>query len=151
MIGLLQRVRDASVTIDNDITGAIDQGLLVLIGVERGDTQVQAERLAQRLLQYRVFADEQGKMNLNVQQIGGGVLLVPQFTLVADTDHGNRPGFSRAAEPALGQQLFAHLVAAMQHAWPQVETGRFGADMQVRLCNDGPVTISLTVPPDDNL
>ena len=91
MIGLLQRVRDASVTIDNDITGAIEQGLLVLVGVERGDTKVQAERLAQRLLQYRVFADEQGKMNLNVQQIGGGVLLVPQFTLVADTDHGNRP------------------------------------------------------------
>ena len=148
MIGLLQRVRDASVTVDNESIGAIDQGLLVLIGVERGDTKVQAERLAQRLLQYRVFADEQGKMNLNVQQIGGGVLLVPQFTLVADTDHGNRPGFSRAAEPAVGQQLFEHIVATMRQAWPHIETGQFGADMQVRLCNDGPVTISLTVPPE---
>ena len=151
MIGLLQRVRDASVTVEDEIIGAIDQGLLVLIGVERNDTTAQAERLAQRLLRYRVFADEQGKMNLNVQQISGGILLVPQFTLAADTDHGNRPGFSRAAEPAVGQQLFEHLVATMRQAWPQVETGQFGADMQVRLCNDGPVTISLTVSPDADL
>ncbi|MGI9307863.1 MAG: D-aminoacyl-tRNA deacylase [Gammaproteobacteria bacterium] len=151
MIGLLQRVRDASVTVNDETIGAIDQGLLILVGIEQGDTTVQAERLAQRLLQYRVFADQQGKMNLNVQQIGGGVLLVPQFTLVADTDQGNRPGFSRAAAPALSKQLFQHLVAAVRHTWPQVETGRFGADMQVRLCNDGPVTISLTVRPDDNV
>ena len=151
MIGLLQRVRDASVTVEDEIIGAIDQGLLVLIGVERNDTTAQAERLAQRLLRYRVFADEQGKMNLNVQQISGGILLVPQFTLAADTDHGNRPGFSRAAEPAVGQQLFEHLVATMRQAWPQVETGQFGADTQVRLCNDGPVTISLTVSPDADL
>jgi D-tyrosyl-tRNA(Tyr) deacylase len=147
MIGLLQRVREASVTVQGQTIASIDQGLLVLVGVETGDTERQAERLVQRLLQYRVFADDTGRMNLDVQQIDGGVLMVPQFTLVADTDHGNRPGFSHAASPETGRKLFEHAVEAMQQSWPKVAAGQFGADMQVRLCNDGPVTISLTVPP----
>ena len=149
MIGLLQRVSEASVSIDGEVAGAIGQGLLVLIGVERNDTPAQAERLAERLLNYRVFADEAGRMNLNVQQINGEVLLVPQFTLAADTSSGNRPGFSTAAEPDLGRQLFEHTVDAMRARWQQVETGRFGADMEVRLCNVGPVTLRLTVRPGD--
>jgi D-tyrosyl-tRNA(Tyr) deacylase len=149
MIGLLQRVRDASVTVEDQTIASIDQGLMVLVGIEKGDTERQADRLVQRLLNYRVFGDAEGRMNLNVQQISGGVLLVPQFTLAADTDHGNRPGFSHAAEPEAGRYLFEYVVKTMRLAWPRVETGRFGADMQVRLCNDGPVTISLTVRADD--
>ncbi len=148
MIGLLQRVREASVEVDGEIIATIEQGLVVLIGVEQGDGAGQAERLAQRLLQYRVFADAQGRMNLNVQQAGGSVLAVPQFTLAADTSQGNRPGFSRAADPEIAKQLFDHFVAAMRRAGQTVLTGRFGADMQLRLCNDGPVTFSLQVPPD---
>jgi len=148
MIGLLQRVTHARVEVDGEITGAIEQGLLVLVGVEQGDTAAQAERLAKRLLNYRVFADADGRMNLNVQQVGGGMLLVPQFTLVADTGQGNRPGFSRAADPATGQELFKKLVAAVRQAGLSPATGRFGADMQVSLCNDGPVTISLRVIPE---
>lgn len=127
--------------------GAIGQGLLVLIGVERGDTEQTAERLAERLLQYRVFADADGKMNRSVQDIGGQMLLVPQFTLAADTSRGNRPGFSRAAEPAEGKRLFERLVAALEHRQQAVETGQFGADMQVSLTNDGPVTFHLRVSP----
>lgn len=148
MIGLLQRVCDASVAVDGETIATIERGLVVLVGVEQGDGPGQAERLAQRLLQYRVFADAQGRMNLNVQQVGGGVLAVPQFTLAADTRQGNRPGFSRAADPETGKQLFDHFVAAMRHAGQVVATGRFGADMQLRLCNDGPVTFSLQVQPD---
>jgi len=147
MIGLLQRVSEASVEIDGKTVGSIAQGLLVLVGVEQGDADSQAERLAKRVANYRVFSDENGKMNLNVEQINGGVLIVPQFTLVADTDHGNRPGFSRAAEPETSRRLFDHMVAALRRTLVQVETGRFGADMQVTLCNDGPVTISLRVNP----
>lgn len=147
MIGLLQRVTHAQVEVDGEVIGAINQGLLVLVGVEQGDTSVQAERLAERLLNYRIFADADGRMNLNVTQIGGGLLLVPQFTLVADTDQGNRPGFSRAASPAIGQELFEVLVAAVRNSGQSVATGRFGADMQVSLCNDGPVTISLRIDP----
>lgn len=148
MIGLIQRAREASVEVDGEVIGAIGHGLVVLVGVEQGDGPAQADRLAQRLLQYRVFADAQGRMNLNVQQAGGGVLAVPQFTLVADTRQGNRPGFSRAADPETGKQLFDRLVAAMRQAGQAVATGRFGADMQLRLCNDGPVTFSLQVQPD---
>jgi len=147
MIGLLQRVTHARVEVDGEIIGKIEQGLLVLVGVEQGDTSAQAERLAERLLNYRVFADENGRMNLNVQQVRGGLLLVPQFTLVADTEQGNRPGFSRAAPPAIGQELFEVLIAAVRQSGQTVATGRFGADMQVSLCNDGPVTISLRIDP----
>ena len=147
MIGLLQRVREASVEVDGEIIAAIEHGLVVLVGVEQGDGTAQADRLAQRLLNYRVFADAEGRMNLNVQQVGGSVLAVPQFTLAADTSQGNRPGFSRAADPETGKQLFDHFVAAMRRAGQVVVTGRFGADMQLRLCNDGPVTFSLQVPP----
>jgi D-aminoacyl-tRNA deacylase len=148
MIGLIQRVSEASVEVDSEVIGAIGHGLVVLVGVEQGDTSAQADRLAQRVLGYRVFADAQGRMNLNVQDAGGSVLAVPQFTLAADTSQGNRPGFSRAADPETAKQLFERLVAAMRQAGQTVATGRFGADMQLRLCNDGPVTFSLQVRPD---
>ena len=147
MIGLLQRVREARVEIEGQVVGSIRQGLLVLVGVERGDGLSQTQRLAERLQNYRVFADKQGRMNLSVNQIGGAVLLVPQFTLAADTTQGNRPGFSRAADPAIGENLFAALVRTMQQSGLQVATGQFGADMQVYSCNDGPVTFSLRVAP----
>jgi len=127
---------------------AIGPGLVVLVGVERGDSPSGAERLAERLLAYRVFADDAGRMNRSVTDVEGDLLLVPQFTLVADTSHGNRPGFEPAAPPAEGQRLFAHLVSAAQARWPRVQTGRFGADMEVELVNSGPVTFSLRVPPD---
>ncbi len=145
MIGLLQRVRSASVVVDGQTIGNISRGLLVLVGIERDDTEARADRLLERLLGYRVFPDDQGKMNLGLQAIGGGLLLVPQFTLVADTAKGMRPSFSRGAEPALGQRLFDHLLvrARAQHAY--TESGRFGADMQVALVNDGPVTFWLQV------
>jgi D-tyrosyl-tRNA(Tyr) deacylase len=148
MIGLLQRVREARVEVAGEVIGSIKHGLLVLVGVEQGDTDTQARRLAERLLNYRVFADSHGRMNQNVQQVKGGLLLVPQFTLVADTDQGNRPGFSRAADPEISQNLFDLLVLAVQQSGQTVATGRFGADMQVSLCNDGPVTFSLRVNPE---
>ena len=143
MIGFLQRVSWARVEIGDDCIASIDAGLLVLVGVEQGDTSTQADRLAERLLNYRVFADTHGKMNLNVAQINGAVLLVPQFTLAADTRQGNRPGFSSAAAPDTGRQLFDELVAAMRQRGHSPCTGRFGADMQVSLCNDGPVSFWL--------
>ena len=148
MIGLLQRVTHAEVAIGGKTIAAINSGLLVLVGVERGDGAAQATRLAERLLNYRVFSDPEGRMNLNVEQIGGNILLVPQFTLAADTAQGNRPGFSKAADPATGEALFTALVAAVRQQLPLVEQGRFGADMAVSLVNDGPVTFSLRVPPD---
>lgn len=143
MIGLLQRVRSAQVDIDGETAGAIGRGLLVLVGVEQGDDRARTDRLLERLLGYRVFPDDAGKMNLSVRDIGGGLLLVPQFTLAADTDKGMRPSFTPAAAPALGRQLFDYLVqqARTQHA--PVEAGVFGADMQVTLTNDGPVTFWL--------
>ncbi len=147
MIGLLQRVTEASVTVDGAITGRIGPGLMVLVAVQRGDTPEQAERLAQRLLAYRVFEDDAGKMNLDVTQIGGGLLLVPQFTLAADTGRRNRPSFSHAADPALGRRLFDACVVAARARWDNVATGRFGANMDVRLLNQGPVTFWLEVPP----
>jgi D-tyrosyl-tRNA(Tyr) deacylase len=147
MIGLLQRVSSASVAVADETIANIGPGLLVLVGVERGDSAAEADRLAERLQKYRVFSDTAGKMNLSVADVKGEVLLVPQFTLAADTSSGNRPGFSNAAEPAVGMQLFEHLCTALRQRGQAVATGQFGADMQVRLCNEGPVTFRLRVPP----
>lgn len=145
MIGLLQRVSTASVTVDGEVIASIEQGLLVLVGVERNDTEAQADRLLERLLGYRVFADVNDKMNLSLKDVQGGLLLVPQFTLVADTQKGARPSFSSAAVPEQGQRLFGYLASQAQQHYPCVASGRFGADMQVALINDGPVTFSLHV------
>lgn len=143
MKGLLQRVSGARVEVAGEIVGAIDQGLLVLLAVEPGDTQAQADKLLKKLLNYRVFSDPQGKMNLSLADTGGGLLLVSQFTLAADTQSGLRPSFSTAAPPALAEALFDYVVAQAQRLHGQVATGRFGADMQVHLVNDGPVTFLL--------
>jgi len=145
MIGLLQRVSEASVTVDGETIGAIEQGLMVLVGVERNDTEAQADRLLQRLLGYRVFADADDKMNLSLKDVQGGLLLVPQFTLAADTQKGARPSFSSAAAPEHGQRLFDYFLAQAQQQHANVASGRFGVDMQVALINDGPVTFSLQV------
>lgn len=144
MIGLLQRVTQAKVEVDKQIVGEIGQGLLVLIGVQKGDSLQSVARMAERLLGYRVFADTAGKMNLSVTDINGGLLLVPQFTLAADTAKGMRPSFSSAAPPDIGQQLFDELVTITRQQHDKVATGEFGADMQVSLTNDGPVTFLLT-------
>lgn len=148
MIGLLQRVSQASVEIDGERVAAIGHGLLVLVGVQRGDTGREAGRLLERLLGYRVFPDEAGRMNRSVVEAGGGLLLVPQFTLAADTRSGTRPGFSTAAAPEEGRRLFGLLLAQARAQHNQVAAGQFGADMQVALVNDGPVTFSLEVRPD---
>ncbi len=147
MIGLLQRVTQASVTVADERLAAIGAGLLVLVGVERGDADAQARRLGERLAGYRVFADADGRMNLGVADAGGAMLLVPQFTLAADTTRGMRPGFGAAAEPAEAERLFARLVEAVRARGIPVETGVFGADMRVALVNDGPVTLRLRVAP----
>lgn len=147
MIALLQRVTQAQVQVDGKDTGRIGSGLLVLLGVERGDTEAQADRLLERLLTYRIFADDAGKMNLSLQDQRGGLLLVPQFTLAADTRRGTRPGFSSAATPEIGKQLFQYFVDRARQQHPEVATGIFGADMQVWLCNDGPVTFWLQATP----
>lgn len=147
MIGLLQRVSQACVRVDGDVVGQIGAGLLVLVAVERGDGPAQAQRLAERLVAYRVFEDAAGKMNRDVREAGGGLLLVPQFTLAADTAKGNRPSFSGAAIPATGQALFEHLVQEVAGRCPRVATGRFGADMSVSLVNEGPVTFWLRAAP----
>lgn len=147
MIGLLQRVSAARVEVEGECVGAIGPGLLVLVGVERGDTEAQAERLLQRLLGYRVFADAEGRMNLSVADIDGGLLLVPQFTLAADTAKGMRPSFTPAAPPAEGERLFGYLLGRAREHHARVDAGRFGADMQVSLTNDGPVTFWLQVGP----
>ncbi|MGQ9659185.1 MAG: D-aminoacyl-tRNA deacylase [Thermochromatium sp.] len=143
MIGLLQRVSEARVVVAGETVGAIGRGLLVLVGVQRGDDEVRTERLLERLLGYRVFPDAQERMNLSVRDIAGGLLLVPQFTLAADTKKGTRASFTSAAPPDEGKRLFDHLVERAQAAYPRVATGRFGADMQVELINDGPVTFWL--------
>lgn len=143
MIGLLQRVTEARASVAGETVGAIGRGLLVLIGIERGDTEMQAERLLERLLGYRVFPDAGGRMNLSVTDIGGGLLLVPQFTLPADTRKGMRPSFTPAAAPEEGRRLFDHLVTCARARHRDLATGRFGADMQVSLTNDGPVTFWL--------
>jgi D-aminoacyl-tRNA deacylase len=147
MIALLQRVSEASVKVDGNIVGCIDKGLMVLVCAERGDTEKQTDALLNRLLAYRVFNDENGKMNLSVSAVSGGLLLVPQFTLAADTNSGTRPSFSPAAPPDEGKRLFDHFVAQAKTKHPQVETGVFGADMKVALVNDGPVTFWLQVSP----
>ena len=143
MIGLLQRVQCASVRVEGELIARIDHGLLVLVGVSKGDEVAQADQLAARLLGYRVFADAAGRMNRSVLDVAGGLILVPQFTLAADTDSGTRAGFSTAAEPVRAKVLFEHLVQAVQRTLPGAQTGRFGADMQVALVNDGPVTFWL--------
>jgi len=143
MIGLLQRVRAARVEVDGHLVGAIERGLLVLVGVEQDDSEARADRLLQRLLGYRVFPDADGKMNLNVRDIGGGLLLVPQFTLAADTKKGMRPSFTPAAAPDDGERLFEYLADQARAHHAPVQTGVFGADMQVTLTNDGPVTFWL--------
>ena len=148
MIGLLQRVTEASVSIGGERVASIDRGLLVLVGVEKGDKGDQADRLLERILAYRVFPDAEGRMNLDLKAVQGGLLLVPQFTLAADTRKGNRPSFGPAAEPVEGERLFRHLAQrAAAHHQP-VGLGVFGADMQVALVNDGPVTFWLRVPPE---
>ena len=148
MIGLLQRVSAARVSVAGELVGSIAHGLLVLVGIERGDSEVQVDRLLERLLGYRVFADADGKMNLSVRDIAGGLLLVPQFTLAADTRKGMRPGFTSAATPEEGRRLFDLLVERARSMHAHVATGRFGADMQVSLTNEGPVTFWLQVAPD---
>jgi D-tyrosyl-tRNA(Tyr) deacylase len=148
VIGLLQRVSSARVEVGGQTVGAIQRGLVVLVCAERGDTEAHAERLLERLLNYRVFSDAQGKMNLSVRDVAGGLLLVPQFTLAADTRKGNRPSFTPAAPPETGRLLFEHMLQRAQATHPVVQAGRFGADMQVTLTNDGPVTIWLRIPPE---
>lgn len=144
MLALIQRVTQAQVSVDDQVVGAIGPGLLALVGIEPGDGNAQVQRLAQRLLAYRVFSDEQGRMNRSLSDTGGGLLLVSQFTLAADTRSGNRPGFSTAAPPDEAERVFNEFVdiCREKHA-PGVETGRFGAHMVVSLVNDGPVTFLL--------
>jgi D-tyrosyl-tRNA(Tyr) deacylase len=147
MIALIQRVAEARVIVNGNLVGEIPAGILALIGVERGDTESQARRLLQRLLAYRIFPDERDRMNLNVVQAGGGLLLVPQFTLAANTNSGNRPSFTPAAPPQEGERLFNRFVELARAEKSGIQTGIFGADMQVSLVNDGPVTFWLQVPP----
>lgn len=147
MMGLLQRVREARVEIDGAAVGRIGPGLLVLVCAERGDTAAEADRLLDKLLKLRIFADTAGKMNRSVQDVGGGLLLVSQFTLAADTRGGNRPSFTQAAAPEDGRRLYDHFVERARALHPVVETGRFAAEMQVHLVNDGPVTIPLRIAP----
>jgi len=152
MIALLQRVSEASVVVsenssDSKIAGAIGAGILALVAVEKGDTEVQADRLLERIVSYRIFEDESGRMNLNLRQSGGQLLLVSQFTLAADTNSGNRPSFTPAAEPAEARRLFDYLLESARAELGEVPSGCFGAHMQVSLINDGPVTFNLRVPP----
>lgn len=145
MKALIQRVSSASVTVDQHLVGAINTGLLVLLGVEKDDSEQQLKKLAEKVLKYRVFSDENRKMNLNVQQAGGALLVVSQFTLAADTNSGLRPSFSTAAHPELALQLYQDFVAYCRSLGVEVATGQFGADMQVALVNNGPVTFLLEV------
>jgi D-aminoacyl-tRNA deacylase len=145
MIGLLQRVSSAQIAVDEVEIGVIGRGLLVFIGIESGDTEAQADRLIERLLGYRVFEDAAGKMNLSLVQVSGGLMLVPQFTLAADTDKGARPSFCSAASPEVGRALFDYLANRAVARYSPVIRGRFGADMKVTLTNDGPVTFWLQV------
>ena len=147
MIALIQRVSEARVVVDGETVGAIGAGIVARVGVERGDGEAQARRLAEKVCAYRIFPDARGKMNLSLAQTGGGLLSVPQFTLAADTNSGLRPSFSSAAEPAEGERLFGRFVESARARVPGVATGRFGADMKVQLVNDGPVTFWLQVKP----
>lgn len=146
MIGLLQRVSEASVSVDGARVAAIGRGLMVLVGVEQGDAEAEADRLLERLLTYRVFPDAERRMNLDLGEVRGGLLLVPQFTLAADTRKGKRPSFTPAASPVEGERLFRYMCEAAARRHAPVATGVFGADMQVALVNDGPVTFWLQVP-----
>ncbi|WP_286237061.1 D-aminoacyl-tRNA deacylase [Neptuniibacter halophilus] len=143
MKALIQRVKSASVEVEGEITGAINQGILLLLGVEKGDDEAAADKLLKKILGYRIFADSEGKMNLNLQQVNGGLLIVSQFTLVADTRKGLRPSFSSGAPPALGEELYDYFVSQARLLHPDIACGRFAADMQVSLVNDGPVTFWL--------
>ena len=147
MIALIQRVAAASVAVGSETVGAIDAGILALVGVERGDTEEQAARLAQKVLTYRIFADAAGNMNLSLLDVGGELLAVPQFTLVADTNSGTRPSFSSGASPQEGERLYGRFVEETRTRHARVETGRFAAHMMVSLVNDGPVTFWLQVSP----
>lgn len=143
MLGLIQRVKQASVTVNEEITGEIQQGILLLLGIPKNDTEETAKKLIDKILAYRIFSDENNKMNCSVQQIDGGILVVSQFTLAADTKKGLRPSFSSAAPPTQAEALYDYFVTQMRSKHPQVATGIFGADMQVSLINDGPVTFIL--------
>jgi len=143
MLGLLQRVSQASVTVDGTVVGTINQGILLLLGIQKDDSQATADKLIDKLLAYRIFADAENKMNCNVQQIDGGILVVSQFTLAADTNKGLRPSFSSAAPPAQAQALYDYFVEQLKAKHPEVATGIFAADMKVALTNDGPVTFML--------
>jgi D-aminoacyl-tRNA deacylase len=143
MRGLIQLVSHANVAINSQIVGKIAHGIVALIGIEKSDTIIQAEKLINRILTYRIFPDEACKMNLSLQDVRGGLLLIPQFTLVAETNKGTRPGFSTGMPPEQGKLLFNELVAYAKQIYPLVETGQFGAHMQINLCNDGPVTFLL--------
>ncbi|MCG8672164.1 MAG: D-aminoacyl-tRNA deacylase [Pseudomonadales bacterium] len=143
MKALIQRVARASVTVDEELVGAIDQGLLVLLGVEKQDNEAVAERMLEKIFKYRVFSDSDDKMNLSLTDVNGGLLLVSQFTLAADTKKGLRPSFSSAAPPVDGERIYDHVVAKATARWEKVATGKFGADMKVELLNDGPVTFLL--------
>lgn len=145
MIGLIQRVSWAKVQVDSQYVGQIDQGIMVLVGMEKNDNSEQANKLLHRLLNYRIFTDQDDKMNLSVMDIQGGILLIPQFTLAADTKKGMRPSFSSAKPPAEAEILFNYLVDQARKQYDKVESGQFGADMKVSLLNDGPVTFSLNV------
>jgi D-tyrosyl-tRNA(Tyr) deacylase len=147
MISVLQRVREARVDVEGQTVGAIGAGLLVLVCAERGDTEAEADKLLAKLLKLRIFSDDAGKMNKSVQDTGGGLLLVSQFTLAADTTGGNRPGFSQAAAPDEGRRLYDYVVERARATHPVVQTGQFAADMQVHLVNDGPVTIPMRIAP----
>ncbi|MDO6482795.1 D-aminoacyl-tRNA deacylase [Shimia thalassica] len=145
MKALLQRVSEASVTVDNEIVGEIEQGLLVLVCAMQGDTEAQADKLAAKISKLRIFQDDAGKMNRSVTDVGGSVLVVSQFTLAADTRSGNRPGFSSAAAPADGERLYTYFADQLETLGLPVARGQFGADMKVRLLNDGPVTIAMEI------
>ena len=145
MISVLQRVREARVEVDGRITGQIERGLLALVCAEKGDTEAEADKLLAKILKLRIFQDDAGKMNKSVVDVAGGLLIVSQFTLAADTTGGNRPSFTNAAPPADGERLYDYVVAQARALHPVVATGRFGADMQVYLVNDGPVTVPLRV------
>jgi D-tyrosyl-tRNA(Tyr) deacylase len=143
MIAVLQRVSEAIVRVDGEVIGQIGAGLLVLLCAEKGDTDAVADKMLAKILKLRIFSDEAGKMNLSVQDVGGGLLVVSQFTLAADVAGGNRPSFTQAAAPDEGRRLYEHFVAQAQKAHPVVQTGRFAADMKVALINDGPITIPM--------
>ena len=147
MLAVLQRVSEARVIVDGETIGEIGRGLLAFVCAERGDTPSEAGKLLAKMLKLRIFADDAGKMNRSVQDVEGGLLVVSQFTLAADTTGGNRPSFINAADPQTGKMLYEHFVALARAAHPVVQTGRFAADMKVQLINDGPVTIPLRVAP----